>query len=71
MAAFGGVPACPEKPCAGQQAYPNLSIISGNTLVNNSGNVFLWQNSNRYCTDGFDSACMLVDGGPQDRLQQN
>jgi parallel beta-helix repeat protein len=43
--------------------YSIRSIISGNTLVNNGGGVFLWQNSNRYCSDGADGACTLVRGG--------
>ena len=60
---FGGVPACQESACAGQKAYPRQSVISGNTLVNNGGSVFLWQNSNRYCSDGADMGCTLVDGG--------
>jgi hypothetical protein len=60
---FGGVPACPEASCAAQGAYTKQSVISGNTLVDNGGNVFLWQNSNRYCSDGFDTPCTLVDGG--------
>ena len=60
---FGGVPACGEAPCARQPSYPSRSVISGNTLVNNGGNIFLWQNSNRSCTDGSDHACTLVGGG--------
>jgi hypothetical protein len=61
---FGGVPACAESSCADQGAYPTESVVSGNTLVNNGGNIFLWQNSERFCSDGFDGACTLVDGGP-------
>lgn len=60
---FGGVPACPEKSCADQPSYRTKSVISGNTLVNNGGNIFLWQDSNRFCSDGFDGICTLVDGG--------
>jgi hypothetical protein len=60
---FGGVPACQEAACSGQRAYPRQSVISGNTLVNNGGSVFLWQNSNRYCSDGSDEVCTLVAGG--------
>jgi hypothetical protein len=60
---FGGIPACSEASCAGQPSYPNKSVISGNTLVNNGGNIFLWQNSNRVCSDGFDGVCTLVKGG--------
>ena len=60
---FGGVPACPEASCSQQDSYPTRSVISGNTLVNNGGNVFLWQNSDRSCSAGFDDDCTLVDGG--------
>lgn len=60
---FGGVPKCPEASCAGQGAYPDQSVIRGNTFVNNGGNVFLWQNSDRFCSAGFDNACTLVGGG--------
>jgi len=59
---FGGVPACPESACKDQGAYQHQSVISGNTLVDNGGNIFLWQNSNRYCGDGSDGVCTLVDG---------
>jgi hypothetical protein len=61
-AAFGGVPACPEATCHHQGSYPAQSVVRGNTLVNNGGNIFLWQNSNRYCSDGADGVCTLVDG---------
>ncbi len=61
--AFGGVPACRETSCAGQGSYPSQSVISGNVLVDNSGSVLLWQNSDRFCSAGFDSACTLVNGG--------
>lgn len=60
---FGGVPACREAVCSGQRSYPFQSVISGNTLVNNGGSIFLWQNSNRYCSDGSDGGCTLVAGG--------
>ena len=60
---FGGVPACQEAACAGQKSYPRQSVISDNTLVDNGGSVFLWQNSNRYCSDGFDGPCTLLAGG--------
>ena len=49
---FGGVHACPEASCASQSSYLDESIISRNTFVNNGGNVFLWQNSNRFCSAG-------------------
>ena len=60
---FGGVPACPEAACAGQKSYPRQSVISHNTLVNNGGSIFLWQDSNRFCSDSYDGSCTLVDGG--------
>jgi hypothetical protein len=61
---FGGVPACSEPSCADQPSYSAKSVISGNKLVNNGGSIFLWQDSNRYCSDGSDKPCTLVDGGP-------
>lgn len=60
---FGGVPPCPEAACADQGSYRKHSVIRGNTLVDNGGSIFLWQNSNRYCGDGSDGVCTLVDGG--------
>lgn len=57
---FGGVPACPEKSCARQRSYQAQSLVSDNTLINNGGGIFLWQNSNRYCSDGFDDICTFV-----------
>ena len=62
-AGLGGVPACQEASCASQKSYPEQSVISNNTLVNNSGSIFLWQNSNRYCSDGSDGVCTLAAGG--------
>jgi len=59
---FGGVPRCPEASCSDQPAYSSESVISKNTFVNNGGNVFLWQNSDRFCSAGYDSFCTLVDG---------
>jgi hypothetical protein len=44
-------------------SYRSQSVISGNTLVDNGGSVFLWQDSNRYCSDGSDGICTLVNGG--------
>jgi len=61
--AFGGIPACREASCAQQGSYPNRSIISRNTLVDNGGSVLLWQNSDRFCTAEFDRVCTLVAGG--------
>jgi hypothetical protein len=60
---FGGVPACRERSCAGQRSYPERSVIRGNTLVDNGGSVLLWQNSDRFCSAGFDGVCTLVSGG--------
>ncbi len=60
---FGGVPGCPEASCAGQPSHPDTSTISNNTLVDNGGSVFLWQNSNRYCSNSSDGSCTLVGGG--------
>ena len=62
---FGGVPACAEATCRSQPSYSKKSVISGNVMTNNGGGVFLWQDSNRYCSDSSDSACTLVKGGPQ------
>lgn len=62
---FGGISACRERMCAGQPSYPHQSVISGNRLVNNGGSIFLWQSSNRYCSDSFDGVCTLVAGGPK------
>jgi Right handed beta helix region len=59
---FGGVPACPEPSCARQRAYPHRSVVRGNTLVDNSGSVLLWQNSDRFCSAGNDHVCTLVRG---------
>ena len=61
----GGVPACSMKSCvaSGIPGYPDGSVIERNTLVDNGGGIFLWQNSNRYCNDGFDGACTLTRGG--------
>lgn len=62
--AFGGVPACPKELCPGQKSYPVQSVIRKNAIIDNAGSIFLWQNSDRYCSDGFDGVCTLVDGGP-------
>jgi Periplasmic copper-binding protein (NosD) len=61
---FGGVPACREPACAGQGSYTDRSVISDNVLSDNGGSIFLWQDSNRYCSDGSDGVCTLVKGGP-------
>ena len=44
-------------------SYPKGSVIQGNTLVDNGGGIFLWQNSDRFCNDGFDGSCTLTRGG--------
>jgi parallel beta-helix repeat protein len=63
--ASGGIPACREASCAAQPSYPDESVISNNVFVNNSGSVFLWQNSNRFCSAGTDNACPLAQAaGP-------
>ncbi len=64
---FGGVPRCPEASCSGQPSYSAESVIRANTFVNNGGNVFLWQNSDRFCSAGYDSFCTLVDGASSGR----
>ena len=61
---FGGVPACPKALCPGQGSYPAQSVIQKNIIVNNGGSIFLWQSSDRYCSDGLDGVCTLVGGGP-------
>jgi Right handed beta helix region len=40
--------------------YRTLAI-SGNVFTNNWGGVVLWENSDRFCGDGSDDACTLVD----------
>ena len=32
-------------------------------MIDNGGNIFLFQNSNRYCSDGFDGSCTLFGKG--------
>ena len=61
--ALGGVHACQEVSCSGQRSYTSQSIVSDNRLVDNGGSIFLWQSSNRYCSDGSDGVCTLVGGG--------
>jgi parallel beta-helix repeat protein len=60
---LGAVPSCPEAGCKDQGSYSRRSVISWNTMVNNGGSVFIFQDSNRYCSDGSDGICTLVDGG--------
>ncbi len=40
--------------------YATLDI-TGNVFTDNWGGVVLWENSNRFCGDGSDDACTLVD----------
>jgi parallel beta-helix repeat protein len=40
--------------------YSTLDI-EGNTFTNNWGGVVLWENANRFCGDGSDDACTLVN----------
>lgn len=63
----GGVPACGMPSClrSHMPGYPARSVISDNSLVDNGGGVFLWQNSNRHCNDGYDQVCTLMKGGPR------
>ena len=39
--------------------YSTLAI-EGNTFIDNWGGVVLWENANRFCSDGSDDACTLV-----------
>lgn len=41
-------------------AYSGTFTVSGNVLTNNWGGVVLWENANRYCSDGSDGVCTLV-----------
>jgi parallel beta-helix repeat protein len=41
--------------------YAGQLLIQGNVLTNNWGGVVLWENANRYCSDGSDGACTLVN----------
>ena len=41
--------------------YSGQLLISGNVLTDNWGGVILWENSDRYCSDGWDGVCTLVD----------
>jgi hypothetical protein len=37
------------------------ATITGNVFTNDAGGVILWENSNRFCGDGFDGICTSVD----------
>ncbi len=41
--------------------YNQQFLISGNVLDGNWGGIVLWENANRYCSDGSDGVCTLVD----------
>ena len=41
--------------------YAGQMLIRGNILTNNWGGVILWENADRYCSDGSDGGCTLVD----------
>ena len=41
--------------------YSGQLLISGNVLTNNWGGVILWENSDRYCSDGSDNVCTLIN----------
>lgn len=60
---FGGVPACSETSCSDQRSYATKSVISNNTLIDNGGNILLWQNSNRHCAGIYDDICTWLKGG--------
>ena len=36
-------------------------LVEDNVLTNNWGGVVIWENANRYCSDGSDQVCTLVD----------
>ena len=40
--------------------YSGSLTITGNTLTDNWSGVVLWENSNRFCSDGSDGVCTLV-----------
>jgi parallel beta-helix repeat protein len=41
--------------------YSGQFLISGNIFTDNWGGVVLWENANRYCSDGSDAVCTLVN----------
>ncbi len=41
-------------------AYSGQFNITGNVFTDNWGGVVLWENANRYCSDGSDDVCTLV-----------
>lgn len=42
-------------------AYSGTFAITGNTLTDNWDGVVLWENANRFCSDGSDGVCTLVN----------
>lgn len=42
-------------------AYSGIFTITQNALVDNWSGVVLWENANRFCGDGSDGSCTLVD----------
>jgi parallel beta-helix repeat protein len=41
--------------------YAGQLVISRNVLTNNWGGIILWEDPDRYCSDGSDGACTMVD----------
>ena len=41
--------------------YAGQLLIQGNVLTNNWGGIVLWENADRYCSDGSDGACTLIN----------
>jgi hypothetical protein len=44
-------------------AYNGAFNVVGNDFIDNWGGVVLWENANRFCSDGYDNACTLVSPG--------
>jgi len=42
-------------------SYSGTFTVTGNVLDNNWGGIVLWENANRFCGDGSDQYCTLVD----------
>ncbi|MGH8150855.1 MAG: right-handed parallel beta-helix repeat-containing protein [Steroidobacteraceae bacterium] len=40
-----------------------VAQVEGNTFTDNWAGITLWENANRFCSDGSDNACTLVDPG--------
>ncbi len=41
-------------------AYSGQFNVTGNVFTDNWGGVLLWENANRFCSDGYDDVCTLV-----------